>query len=143
MASAKPKGLLINLGRIGWNLPNRPIVLPIFWVIFFMCSTKFNLTSIVNPRCFWDILFFIRMLFDERQEWSNFIVFLLNITSYTCLVKSGLNAIFDWKSQLLITVRSLRKVAVVNLVSLTTEKRDLSSAKSLLFENFPFDKLLM
>ena len=122
MASAKPKGLLINLGRIGWNLPNRPIVLPIFWVIFFMCSTKFNLTSIVNPRCFWDILFFIRMLLDERQGWSNFIVFLLNITSYICLVKSGLNAIFDWKTQLLITVRSLRKVAVVNLVSLTTEK---------------------
>ena len=145
--SAKSNWLLINvlyivnrddLGRICWNLRNRPIVLLIFWVKFFMCSTKFSLTSNVNPRCFWDILFFKEMSLNERQEWSSFLavsysVEKRNISSCAYLVKSGLKIIFNWKSQLLITVRSLSKVAVLDWVSLTTEKRDVSSAKSLQF----------
>ena len=152
MTSAKSNWLLINvlyivsrddLGRIGWNLRNRPIVLLIFWVIFFMCSTKFSLTSNVNPRCFWDILFFKGMSLNERQGWSSFLIFLLNITSCACFVKSGLKIIFHWKAQLLITARSLRKVAALDWMSLTTEKRDASLAKSLQFEDTPFDKSLM
>ena len=152
MTSAKSNWLLTNvlyivsrddLGRIGWNLRNRPIVLLIFWVIFFMCSTKFSLTSNVNPRCFWDILFFKAMSLNERQGWSSFLIFLLNITSCACLVKSGLKIIFHWKAQLLITARSLRKVAALDWMSLTTEKRDASLAKSLQFEDTPFDKSLM
>ena len=126
-----------------WNLCNRPIVLLIFWVIYFKCSTKFSLTSNVNLRYFWDILFFNGMSLNERQGWSSFSVFLLNITSCTCLVKSELKIIFHWKAQLLITARSLRKVAALDWMSLTTEKRDVSSAKSLQFEDTPFDKSLM
>ena len=138
MASAKSNWLLINvlyivsrddLGRIGWNLRNRHIVLLIFWVIFFICSTKFSLTSNVNPRCFWDKLFFKEMSLNERQGWSSFLIFLLNITSSACLVKTGLKIIFHWKAQLLIIDRSLRKVAALDWMSLTTEKRDVSSAK--------------
>ena len=152
MKSTKSKWLLINvfyivsrdnLGRIGWNLRNRPIVLLIFWVTFFMCSTKFSLTSNVNPRCFWDILFFKGMSLNERQGWSSFLVFLLNITSCACLVKSGLKIIFHWKAQLLITDRSLRKVAALDWMSLTTEKRDVLSAKRFQFEDTPSDKSLM
>ena len=152
MASAKSMWLLINvlcivsrddLGRTDWNLLNRPIVLLIFWVILFMCSTRFSLTSNVNPRCFWDILFFKGMLSNERQGWSSFLVFLLNITSGACLVNLGLKVIFHWKAQLLIiTIRSLRKVAALEWMSLTTEKRHVSSARSLQFEDTPFDKLL-
>ena len=113
MTSAKSNWLLINvlyivsrvdLGRIGWNLRNRPIVLLIFWVTFFVCSTKFSLTSNVNPRFFWDILFFKVMSLNERQGWSSCLVFLKNITSCTCLVKSELKIIFHWKAQLLITI---------------------------------------
>ena len=152
MTSEKSNWLLINvlyivsrddLGRIGWNLRNRPIVLLIFWVIFFMCSTKFSLTSNVNPRCFWDILFFKGMSLNERQGWSSFLVFLLNITSCAYLVKSGLNIIFHWKAQLLIAVRSLRKVAALDWMPLTAEKIYVSSEKSLQFEDAPFDKSLM
>ena len=152
MTSAKSNWHLINflyivsrddLGRIGWNLHNRPIVLLIFLMVFFLCSTKVSWTSNVNPRCFWDILFFKGMSLNERQGWSSFLVFLLNITSCACLVKSGLKIIFHWKAQLLITVRSLRKVAALDWMSLTTEKRDVSSAKSLQFEDTPFDKSLM
>ena len=116
MTSAKSNWLLINvlyivsrddLGRIGWNLRNRHIVLLIFWVIFFICSTKFSLTSNVNPRCFWDKLFFKEMSLNERQGWSSFLVFLPNITSCTWLVMSGFKIIFHWKAQLPITDRSL------------------------------------
>ena len=131
MTSAKSKWLLINvlyivsrddLGRIGWNLRKAPIFLLIFWMIFFMYSTKFSVTSNFNPRCFWEILFFKGMLLKERQGWSSFLVFLLNITSWACLVKSKLKLIPHWKAQLLI--KSLREVAVLDWVSLTTEKKD-------------------
>ena len=150
MKSTKSKWLLINvfyiasrdnLGRIGWNLRNRPIVLLIFWVTFFMCSKKFSLTSNVNRRWFWEILFFKGILLNERQGWSSFWVFLLNITSSACLLKSGSKVIFHWKAQLLITVRSLRKVAALDWMSLFAEKRDESSEKILQFEDTPFDKL--
>ena len=152
MTSAKSNWLLINvlyrvsrdnLGRNGWNLRNRLIVLLNFWVIFFMCSTKFDLTSNVNPRCFWDILLFKGMLLKERQGWSSFFGFQLNITSCVCSFKSGLRIIFHWKSQLLITLRSLCKVAALDWMLLTNGKRDVSSAKRLQFENTPFDKLSM
>ena len=49
----------------------------------------------------------------------------------------------DRKVQLLITVESLSKVAAIDLMSLTTGKRDVSLAKSLQFEDTPFDKSLM
>ena len=41
------------------------------------------------------------------------------------------------------TVRSLRKVAGLDWMSLTTDKKDVSSAKSLQFEDTPFDESLM
>ena len=90
-----------DLGRIGWNLCNRPIVL------LFLTGTSLN----------------------KRQEWSSFLVFLLNITSWACLVKSRLKIIFHWKAQLLITDRSLCKVAALDWMSLTTEKRDIIGKK--------------
>ena len=152
MTSAKSNWLLINvlyivsrndLGRIVWNLRNRPIVLLIFWVIFFMCSKTFSLMSNFIPRCFWDILFFKGMPLNSRQGWSSFLVFLLNITSCACLVKSRLKIIFNWKAQLLITIRSLCKVAALDWMSLTTEKRDVPSAKNLQFGGTLFDTSLM
>ena len=54
-----------------------------------------------------------------------------------------LKIIFHWKAQLLITDRSLRKVAALDWMSLRIEKRDVTSAKSLQFEDAPFDKSLM
>ena len=83
------------------------------------------------------------MLLNERLGRINFLVFPLNITSCACLVKSGLKIIFHSKAQSLITVKSLRMAAVPNWMSLTTEKRDVSSAKSLQVEDTPFDKSLM
>ena len=51
----------------------------------FMFSKKFSLTPNVNPRCFWDTLFFKGISLNERQGWRTFLVFLLNITSLRLL----------------------------------------------------------
>ena len=83
------------------------------------------------------------MSLNERKEWSSFLVFLLNITTWACLVKSGLKINFHWKSQLHITLRTLRKVAALDGMSLTTEKRDASCEKRLEYGESPFDKSLM
>ena len=139
MTSSKSNWLLINvlyivsrdnLGRIGWNLWNMRIVLLMFWLKLFMCSVKFILTSHVNPWCFLDILFIKGMSLTKTQGYSSLLVFLLNMTFYDCLVKSGLKVIFHWKNKLLITVRSWCKVVAHDWMSFTPEKRDISSAKS-------------
>ena len=96
-----------------------------------------------QPEMFWDILFFKGMSLNEREGSSSFLVFLLNITTCACLVKSGLKFNFHWKTQLLITVRPLCKVAALDWVLLTTTKRDVSSAKYLEFEDTLFNKSLM
>ena len=64
------------------------------------------------------------MLLNERLGGSSFLVFLLNINSCACLVKSGLKIIFHSKAQLLITVTSLRRLDMLDWMSLTTEKRE-------------------
>ena len=46
-------------------------------------------------------------------------------------------------AQLLIIIMSLRKIAALDWMSLTTGKRDVSSAKSLQFEGTSSDKSLM
>ena len=51
--------------------------------------------------------------------------------------------IFHWKAQLLFTVRLLRKIARLDWMLLTIEKRDVSSTKKLPFEDTTFDKFLM
>ena len=50
---------------------------------------------------------------------------------------------FPLKSPITYYHRSLRKVAVFDWMSLTTEKRDVSSAKRFQFEDTLFDKSLM
>ena len=70
----------------------------------------------------WDILFLKGIPLNKRQGRSSFLVFLLNITFYVCLVKSALKIIFHWKAQVLITVRSLRKAAA-NLADHTASGR--------------------
>ena len=139
MTSADFNWLLINvlyivsrdhLDRIGWNLRNRPIVLLIFGVILFMCLTKFSLKSNVNSRCFWDILFFKGMSLNKRQGWSQFLSFYTEYYLLRLLSQIRIKKIFHWKPQLLINVRSLRKVAALDWMLLISEKRDIPSAKS-------------
>ena len=59
------------------------------------------------------------------------------------LLKSGLEIIFYWKAQLVIAFRSWLKVVALVRMLFTTEKRDVSSTKSLQFEERSFDKSFM
>ena len=102
-----------------------------FLVILFICFEKFNFTSNVKPRCFWNKLLLNGILLTKRVGWNIFLIFLLNITSCICLLKSGLKIIFHWKHQLVIGLRSWPKVVAFVRMLFTTEKRDVSSAKSL------------
>ena len=118
---------------------------PEFYRVYLLsvCSKKFSFASNIKPRGFWDILFFGGILINERLGWSSFLAFLLDMISFVCLVKLGLKTTFYWKAQLLVTVKSLFRIAAFNWMSLSTEKRDLLSAQSLKFEDTPFDESLM
>ena len=110
-----------DLGKICWNLRKRPIVLLFSLAIHFICFEKFNFISNVKPRCFWNKLNGI--LLNKRFRWSNFLIFLLNITSCACLLKSGLKIIFHWKAQLVIAFRSRLKVVALAECYLLLKKK--------------------
>ena len=52
-------------------------------------------------------------------------------TSFTCLVGSGLNNIFQLKAQSRIFTKSIFRLEAETLALLTSEKRELSSANNL------------
>ena len=54
----------------------------------------------------------------------------LKMTSWACLVVSGLKFIFHWVAQLLILSKSLLRLFVEVWMSCITENKDVSSAKS-------------
>ena len=97
--------------------------------------------SNVKSRCFWNKLLLNGILLNKRVGWSNFLIFLLNITSCPCLLKSGLKIIFHWKGQLVTAFRSWLKIVALVWMLFTTVKRDVSSAKSLQFEKRSLYKL--
>ena len=132
-----------DLGKIFWNLRKRPIVLLILLVILFIWSEKFNFISNVKPRCFWNKLLLNGILLNKRVGWGNFLIFLLNITYCACLLKAGSKIIFHWKAQLLIAFRSWLKVVALVWMLFTTEKMEVSWAKSLQFEERSLGKSFM
>ena len=133
----------VDIGKTCWNLRKKAIVLLILLVILFICSEKFNFISNVKPRRFWNKLLFNGILLNKRVGWSNTLIFLLNITPCACLLESGLKIIFHWKAQLAIAFRSWLKVVALVWMSFTTEKRNVSSAKSLQYEERLLDKSFM
>ena len=112
-----------DLGKICWNLCKRPRVSLNFLVILFICSQKFHFISNVRPRCFWNKLLLNGILLNKRVGWSSFLIFLLNITSCACLLKSGLKIIFHWKAQLVIAFRSRLKVVALAECYLLLKKK--------------------
>ena len=64
-------------------------------------------------------------------------------TSWACLVTSGLNDIFHWYAQLEILIKSSFSCNDDRLISWTTEKIEVSSAKSLAVDDRFLDKSLI
>ena len=80
---------------------------------------------------------------------KHFYKFRLKMTSWACLVVSGLKFIFHWVAQLLILSKSLlRFKSLITLfaevwMSRITENKDVSSAKSFALDERPSVRSLM
>ena len=137
--------IVINacLGKVLCNLRRRPIVLFVWLWTLIKCSLKLRLASRITPRCFWYVLWLTVLLLKVRGGWFNFLVFLLKITSWACLLGSGLKLIFHWYAQLLIFTKSSFNSFLVLLLSRITENNDVSSANNLAFDERPFGRSLI
>ena len=84
-----------------------------------------------SPKCFWveQITTFALLNVKGREFWL--FDFFEKYTSCACFLGSGLNCIFHWKPQLLITCKSLFYSLCDLYLSKTCEKRDVPSAKIL------------
>ena len=69
--------------------------------------------------------------------------FFEKITSFACLVGSGLNEVFQLKAQSRIFIKSLFSLEAETLAIFTTEKREISSANNLKLVVTPRGRSLM
>ena len=83
------------------------------------------------------------LLLSVIDGWGTVFNFLLKITSWTGLDGSGLKLIFHLKAYSLIFAKSLLSSEELIVTSWTTEKRDVSSAHSLQFDDKPTSKSLI
>ena len=82
------------------------------------------------PRCFWEDVRVTLALLNSNGGWTVFFNFRLKMTSWACLVVSGLKFIFHRECQWLILSESLLRLFVEVWMSCITENKDVSSAKS-------------
>ena len=82
-------------------------------------------------------------LFKNKLGCDTFCSFLLNKTSWACLLGSGLKFIFHENPLLLILFKSSSRSFAEVVISWNKEKRDVSSANSLTIEVKPSGKLLI
>ena len=72
---------------------------------------------------------------NVKGGWKTFFSFLEKMTSRACLLGSGLKLIFHWKAHCFILERSILSSKVLITESWIMEKREASSAKSLVLED--------
>ena len=95
------------------------------------------------PKCFCQPEQTTGALLKTIFGWDGFFNFLENITSWACLFKKGLNEIFYLSAHSDIFGRSLFNSFVEILLSFTTERREVSSAKSFTVDNSSSDRWFM
>ena len=99
------------------------------------CSPKFSFSFKNKPRCFWYGVCVTWLLLKINTGWLGFLIVQEKITSSACLEGSRLKPIFHWYSQFLILSRSLFKTLADKFVSRTAKNREVSSARSLGFDD--------
>ena len=99
-----------------------------------ICLPNVSLESSVKPRylCLGNCLTMMSLKIFGR--WAGLFLLQDNITSTACLLTSGLNCIFHWKTHCLIRLRPLFKTVAKVSSPYTTVRREASSAKSLASE---------
>ena len=101
------------------------------------------LTSNVTLRCFWEEVWKTLLLLKTKDGCGSFFILQLKITSWACLLGSGLKLIFHWKAHLLIFFRSSFNSLAEPFTSLTNENNDVSAAKSFTLEDISSAKSLI
>ena len=109
-----------------------------FYLIFLTLTLVF-----VISKCMWIVVTLTILLLNIRPGWFLCEVLRLNMISWACFVGSGLKLIFHCRAHLLMLERSLFNRLAESVILWTTEKSDVSSAKSLTFEFKPLGKSLM
>ena len=98
--------------------------------------------SSIIPNYFWeDVQVTLALLNSNGDE--NFFNLRLKVSSWACLVVSGLKFIFHWVTHLLILSKSLLRLFAEALMSYITENKDVSSAKSFGLDERPSARSLM
>ena len=96
-----------------------------------------------TPKCFWQWVWWSGILLKTRSGCTDLACFLENITSWTCLLISGLNDIFQLCVHSDIFWRSLFNTSAEVLLLCTTENREVSSAKRFTVNSMFSDKSFM
>ena len=128
------------LGNRFCSLRRSSIVLLILVVTIFIWFSDVNLESSMMPRCFWYIDWVTFVLLNTKGGWGSFFVLRLKMTSWACLVGSGLKFDFHWKAQLCIISKSLLRTFAEFWLSWITENKDVSSANNLAFVESPSER---
>ena len=116
-----------GLGKIFCNFRNNSMVLLISFDTFVKCLSNVNLLSKVNPKCFCNYAWETILLLKRIRGGQTFFSFLEKITSWACMLGSGLKLMFHWKARSFILDRSLLSCKVVTTESWATGKRKVSS----------------
>ena len=119
------------------------MVLLVLLSIVLYCSSKVNFESNKTPKCFWDLHDETLALLKTKGGCDTFFNFLLKMTSWACLLRSGLKLIFHWKTQSLIFFKLLFSSFAEVVMSCVKEKRDVSSANNFALEDRSPEKLFM
>ena len=125
----------VDIDNKCWSLRIRPLVLLTLFKILLRYSSKVHLTCNVTPRCFWEEICKTLLLLKSKDGCGIFFILRLKITSWDCLLGSGLQLFFHWKAHLLIFFWSSFNSLPEAFTSWTTENNEVSSAKSFTSED--------
>ena len=114
-------------GKIGGNLPIRPISFVALLILLLVCLLSDSLLSGWRPRCFCICVSLTVALLKSGGGWRILLVFLENITSCACLARSGLSDLFHWYAQSCIFNKSLLSTETEAFVQLTIENKEVLS----------------
>ena len=121
-----------GLGRIFWSFCKRYSALLVFTLTetVFKCLSNNNVSSRMIPQCSWEEVLLTWLILNIKGGCGVFFNFCLKITSYACLLMSGLKLIFHCNAQSWTLSRSSFNSFTEASTLKTAENNEVSSAKS-------------
>ena len=126
----------VVLGNILRSLRKRPTALLTLANTLLRCSSNVNLKSNMTPRRFWEKVWETLSLLKTKSGWVGLFYLRLKISSWACLLWSGLKLIFYRKAQSVTFFKSSFNSFVEMFTSWTTENNDVSAISFVLDVQF-------